>query len=335
MKMQNHLMTPWAIVRSIFVLFFVIFCVLAIYFLHLDQREAFPSKNEAKKFLMQATFQEKKFLHHLCAELLYNSTMGYTLFGDKPISLTSNLYAPTMDRNYFFLNLILPFIKEYKKSLSSPNFCVIVEEEPEREFIYLVNKKAFRDMVQKNIDVFQNILGKDITAESLLDSVIQKHSLKLPLRENEALFGILFGFGRQNALNYERRSEIEHRLGIPPWKDTYSLDEKNEKELVCLYLNRTQDFNKMTILPEKICPSPVFTTVYDELLDLNKKLSSIPSNEPSQVPGKFIELPRFVGDSQSDETKEILDRWRDQRDVLMHLVSDQKLVEKVVEKFYE
>jgi len=83
----------------------------------------------------------------------------------------------------------------------SNNFIFKEEEHPlwsERIFL-VINKKNFENVVDRNKEDFVKILGYK---RDLLDESKTKNLLKDVLLKHDVLFGIIFGFGRSNALAF-------------------------------------------------------------------------------------------------------------------------------------
>jgi hypothetical protein len=65
-------------------------------------REPLSRGNSAQELLQKASFEQRWFVSNLCKELVCESTMGYTLFGDKPISNTT-IRGQILNRRFFFV----------------------------------------------------------------------------------------------------------------------------------------------------------------------------------------------------------------------------------------
>ena len=75
--------------------------------------------------------------------------------------------------------------------------------------IIVINKPAFVQIVNKNLDLFHKRLGNKTNGEQLLNEIEEgRLVLSDVLQEDELLWGILLGFGRHNATLYARREEI-------------------------------------------------------------------------------------------------------------------------------
>ena len=101
------------------------------------------------------TYEERELLSHTCKELFYDSPMGYTLFGDKPMSEVCLVARPGAARRHFFLKLAIPLIRRYESYLNTSNFVLVLEIDSKNPCLYLANKKAFLHAVDRNIELFR------------------------------------------------------------------------------------------------------------------------------------------------------------------------------------
>lgn len=293
-------------------------------------------QNHVQELLQKMSFEQKWFFSHLCTECITESTMGYTLFGDKPISNTP-LRGQTINRRCFFRTVALPLIRKYENMLQSTNFVLLLEETSTDALLYLINKKAFRHAVHQNIAIFRSILGKTITPDDLLTTIISKKcTIETALQENHILFGILFGFGTDNSVRFARRQQLEdeiNQLSIPPWKDPRTCGTMNIEDWTLLHVNTKNGTESATT--RKTTSRRSFSSTQEELIQLNKKLSFVCSNKCP--PGHLlrIELPGFMGDLDSEETRNILEKYSIQRTVLTQLLEEENVLQKVIETFYK
>lgn len=312
---------------------------LAIAFVFLDfQKMELSRKNFPQELLKKIPINERKGLTDLCEKLVYTSDFGYTLFGDKPISClydSGRLYED--EELSYFQRHLFTLAQRYEKKLDAPNFAIVVEHDFPSCFIYLVNKKAFLDTVQQNPAIFRKILGDNITPSSLLDAVLDKnYGFMKALKASHALFGILFGYGVENSLRFDRSTQLDpesHIHGFPPWK---GIQDPTVSDVVTYrdVMGCTQKRWIKKTAPEKMEPSQGFTTVQDELFELNKKLAPVAGAEDPLCILSSISLPSFAGDPESEETKKLISKYTAQRDVLMKMLAEDNFLEKVLEKFY-
>jgi hypothetical protein len=315
--------------------------VVALTFKCFSKKEPSNREEFSRELLQKISFEERKSLSDLCKSIFYTSEFGYTLFGDKPISeiCDSGRIYENEELSFFQKHLFI-FAQRYEKKLDALHFAIVVDSSEAGSFIYLVNKRAFRDKVHQNIKIFRDILGDSITPNSLLESVLDKNcGFEKALKGSHSLFGILFGYGVENSLRFDRRDQLEPswlRQGFPPWKGIQTQDEINGLDVMtfgCLRMHAIKGLVVKTA-PEKIMPSPGFLTVQDELDYLNKKLAlAIGTNDPLCVL-LTIGIPQFAGDPESEETRKLVEKYTTQRTVLMKMLAEDNFINKVLEKFY-
>lgn len=75
-------------------------------------------------------------------------------------------------------------------------------------FVFFINKKAFLETVDQNIETFRDVLGQDTTAVTLLSRIENEKAFMRFLKNSELLLGILLGYGQHNAQLFARRIEL-------------------------------------------------------------------------------------------------------------------------------
>ncbi len=185
----------------------------------------FKNNNPISTINYSLSPKEKKDLELFFYDLLANHELGYTLFGDKPMSFcVPNACRPHFSNSNFTYRIYLDSAKPLFRGLSvwktlsskikKSNYSLIIfEEKSYPTFVILVNKKAFRNEFNKNIDLFQKYYGPQVTVESILCSLEEKRSDYNEVFDNsflhvDVLLGIMLGFGRHNAELFQRREEL-------------------------------------------------------------------------------------------------------------------------------
>jgi hypothetical protein len=170
------------------------------------------------------SFKEKDDLKLFFHDLFADNELGYTLFGDKPMSFC----MPTARAPYFskkdcafwiYREGTLPLFrgliawKKVSSRLKKENYSFIICEESQyANFVILINKKAFTEQFAANIDLFQKYYGKRARIDHILNDLESKKNYSelstTPLFHNDVLLGIMLGFGRHNAELFQRREEL-------------------------------------------------------------------------------------------------------------------------------
>lgn len=162
---------------------------------------------------------DKQELNDLFHVLMDDDQFIYTLFGDKPVSLSGDYVITPYE---FLLSGISSSQIFWKKwavwKRNQERFCIsryFFIEEPAYNrgdntmfFIFFINKKSFIEAVNQNIQAFRDVLESDITAVQLLEKMENEHAFMNLLKDNEMLLGILLGYGEHNAKLYARRTTL-------------------------------------------------------------------------------------------------------------------------------
>ena len=159
--------------------------------------------------------EEKKQLECLFQDLFLNQHLAYTLLGDKPVSLAGHFYITPMGNLHPASNSFKrewEIWEKYQNQFKFKNHLLTQLPNPyfkNSRSITLINKNAFIKIVNENLDLFQKKLGKNLTGESLLNQVEKSsnHLFQI-IKKDEALYGILLGYGRSNSLLFQRYAEI-------------------------------------------------------------------------------------------------------------------------------
>ena len=85
-----------------------------------------------------------------------------------------------------------------------------------------------------------------------------------------------------------------------------------------------------------ISPSERYLSISDELIGLNQKLTFLGGCRKTLLwVCRSAQLPCFVGDSESEETQELLKKYKVQQSEIRKILSGGDPLGRVIEKFYE
>lgn len=162
------------------------------------------SQEEIKTFTKNLC-QEDRVLLDKFLRVMVESINGFVIYGDKPIGLKPCLntiaYLPyghdrilafTKGKDLWQSLNISPYDKEYLFVIfDCSGYCNFAA----------INRRAFIKVVNENISLFRYVLGPALTAEKLLQELIDaKDDFYNVLKNDNVLLGILLGYGTQNAL---------------------------------------------------------------------------------------------------------------------------------------
>lgn len=161
-------------------------------------------------------------IENLFRYLMLEGQFGYTLWGDKPIStigvlkkkFIQSILAPN---EYDMLLYRWNIWKKYSSYFHSSNYSIIENESKDILEIYLINRSACKKIICKNFTIFQNVLGQEITPETILKRIETSQQLvKEVLHNSQLLYGILLGYGNSNAFGFEFMHKNRNYIMKPP-----------------------------------------------------------------------------------------------------------------------
>jgi hypothetical protein len=172
------------------------------------------------EFLDTLTWEEQNDLKIFFHELFAENELGYTLFGDKPMSFcfpsTSVVSFSTKERIFkIYKKGNIPIFNSLsawnhlKKLTESENFVFISNDKNGfPDSVFLINKPQFISALNENIGILKKEYGRNATAELFLNDLINDKIKIEELLQKHALFGILLGYGRHNAELFQRREDL-------------------------------------------------------------------------------------------------------------------------------
>lgn len=164
--------------------------------------------------------QDKESLNNLFRYLITFESIGYVLYGDKPMVWDSffsgNFYLTLKKARIFNFNRSWEDYlvwKKYQHFFSIENFIfrVFPSSYDSKYMSYLfINKKNVIKKIKTHFKVFKQKLGEAITPEIILSRLETKDKIIEEVFEgHEDLLGILLGFGVHNSLMYQKRENLD------------------------------------------------------------------------------------------------------------------------------
>jgi hypothetical protein len=255
--------------------------------------------------LRKMSAAERFFLDYFFRELLLKEGGAYVLSGTKPAAL-GDFFSPKLDQILFYGNRF--FKKEvilkkgydtwnkYRNFFPMTRYVIVCNSDKNGELFHVIfiNRERFCREIMGNIEDFKNVLGSNITPESVLKKIIEdSKSCYEVLDYHSGLEGVILGFGKHNAWLFHRRDLLSNRNG-----DYRLVPKKHE-------------------LIEK------------ELNIINEKFES-----PYQMKSKllFATMPCFFYDSQHAETAELNEKYSQDRKEFTRLCRTGNFLEIVLRK---
>jgi len=198
---------------------------------------------------------------------------------------TGRKFFLALKREYLLMNTGLETWLKYQHLFPSKNFLFLVKRETNRDehiAIYFLNKKAFINNLRCNLRDLNKKLGKSFTEEEFLNCFIHEDAVfsKL-LKESHSAFGILLGYGKENADLFERFCEIKFQASN------------------CHF----------TLRKTRLTPSLGFSSLDEELEYVENQLGSfVDDKEITNFPFAFLTPLSFRANLNSPETTKLKKR---------------------------
>jgi hypothetical protein len=268
--------------------------LLALFFLCLT---SFYGTQDIAASLSKIPDQDRRYLDQFFQYPLRKSPMGYTLFGNKPISLFE--YPNLKSSVNCDLRLSLYMEKGWKTwtrhepFFPSKNFVLKKEKEAgafHTNTIILINKTQVLSAISQNLDLFTLKLGKEFQPKEFLKQICYTEKPLFEFLKEEDLIGILLGFGRVNGVLFNREHEIAGYLQTkftPPFSCLEEINQLSSKNQKYVRLHSQSEFSK------RASPSSSFRSLGEEFNAIINKRGSF------EMPGndEFLNLigsPHFV-----------------------------------------
>jgi len=284
--------------------------------------------------LIQMPLKDKKRLEFLFREVCFLNVWAYTLMGSKPISIDQYIkpwdaflyqikhpdlkdvlilcfWPPNLKRIcYLFtpreikLKLGWETLNKYFSSFHNSRFTLLTEDcRKENDIVdfRLIDKMQVIKIVKQHLEDFQPLLQNELLEpEDLLDNdKLHKFIQKL---DHNGLFGTLLGFGRENAWLYRKYCE--------PLRDSgaWFRGELN-----------SENWPMISAWPE------------EELVNLDQLNQRTADFQPWQLEDIFY--PRFACDPESEETKQLKQTYREEREKILKYYEGKDIVEATLSLF--
>jgi len=258
---------------------------------------SFHGVQDVATSLSKISHQDQQYLDQFFQYLLRTSPMGYTLFGNKPISLFE--YPDLKSSVNCDLRLSLCMERGWKtwmryRTLFSSKDFVLKKEKDTGAFhtntVILINKTQVLAAISRNLDLFISKFGQEFQPEGFLKQICDTDEPLFDFLKEEDVIGILLGFGRTNGVLFNREREIAGYLQtqlIPPFSCLKEINRLSAKTQKYVKLHSKRELSK------RVSASSSFRSLAEEFNAIINKRGSF------QMPGddKFLHLmgsPQFV-----------------------------------------
>lgn len=259
----------------------------------------------------ELTELENQYLESFFKHLLETTPAGYVLYGEKPLaschfkSVENTIPGTEEHRNAVLFSQGIHVLKKLNIQSKNYPFVFFINEPDSFQELILINKKAFKEIIRNNLSLFQYKLGPQVNEQNILDSVLSKGLF----RGHQALLGILFGFGIENSLTYERlnvlcNKALESSKINPPFQYTNEPKTIEEREkLFISYVNSQGDLGQ---------------NLLDEQADFTC--------------GEITPKICFAFHTNSEESKKLLAAYKELEHKMVHLQTQKNFVDQILER---
>jgi hypothetical protein len=268
----------------------------------------FDKSRDQTSAIYQIPQNDLETLESFFQTLFLKESFGYTIYGKKPMSVVTYndpLYRCNLwDFDSYNLQLRQgsECWKKYCSRIQSNDFVFLFYKNQKWGEMILINKQNFIDTVDQHQADFQKAFGYPISGEELISRMIKSSSeWNEVLKNSDYLMGIVLGYGRHNSSVFCRRREIE------------------KKSYECRF-----SLNKL-----KTNPAPGYATIDEEIQTINRRFHLYQDNS---LESNFISLPFFRSDSDSHESQELLEQYKDERKQILKIVEGGDFFQKAINK---
>lgn len=291
----------------------------------LQENHCREQPNEKINTFLNALSQEQRAtLENFFRLVVKDHYSGYVLFGDKPVCIES--YSPEFEDidlpGIYQANVYVKWMKLWRELEINPknksHFFIDLDAYGYHHII-CINRKTFLQTVNDNLHLFRYALGPTLTAENLLNELIQaKENFYDVLKDDNVLLGILLGYGTENALLISRRERLD---------DSFAKDHHEDFPFIAKKIRYRQ-----TKLPkmQSRCPS----LGYDSLSEESEVIKEITTTSSELKSFKECEIPHFGCNPDSQETQDLIARYATNRSAILQILEGENFLEETLKKLF-
>ena len=248
--------------------------------------------------------------------LFNDDPFAYTLYGKKPMSMANYWRSHETVRAFYNpgSSLILEkggdVWRKYAHKFQSNEFVLkFFKDSMGGSNILLISKTNMLNAIHKNIEVFQEYLGKEIDPWQLVNQICYvDEDYMSPIKDHTALLGIFLGYGKVNSQYYERKyvlgKEINAKM-TPPFSPMEDLKSLKPESKILVDCRRDKSFSKAHPLA---IPSKGFSNLGDELNEVLLHQGGFDLYASDCLLDQYLS-PVFAMDRDDPETKALQEEY--------------------------
>lgn len=235
---------------------------------------------------------------------------GYVLCGNKPMCIEEiPKGSSSLKFSEWMYAKILAF-QLLKKWHSQPDnkYIFLFCDYYNYSHMIIINRESFINTVNTNISLFRYILGRTLTAELLLNElVINQNRFWDILKDNNALIGILLGYGTNNALIHSRGLDLSKKQHPP------------QASMFPYFYSSVEG-----------TPSLGFSSIEEEITTLGQ----LQDCSRDILTYSSYEVPCFGCEPESEETRLLLSTYEKNHAQIIQVAKQEDFLEKMLEKVF-
>ena len=274
---------------------------------------------------------DRLILENFFRDLFSNSCAGYVIYGSKPVYLSnvrseqSACIGTKRHKDITEIWEVLSIWKGLHLGKNQTDYLLHISDSStnplsvENEFL-LINRQAFLEAVNKNLLLFQYKFGVNVTAQALLNRLLDpKENISSLFKGNTALLGIILGYGTKNALTYERGTSIikpalANELLPPPYRSGLPAVSTDDVIAKCKASNAAPGFG--------------YNSLSAEVEDLSSSIARPTDN----YAGKSTKIA-FSYHENSDESKQLIKMYENAQAKLEKAIHSKSFLQDTLAKF--
>lgn len=191
---------------KLFIPFFLLFC-------------SFSNQMLAVTHLSQISKADKEKIEKLLSYLFLDEGFSYVLFGSKPMSTighdknTPASYQELYPHPLFELESWWQTWEKYSHLFSMKEFFLFAQNGDEWFEVFLINKSNALKVIEENLTLFRDKIGTNFSSSEILEHIVSSRNVfRDGLNKSHALLGLLLGYGKQNAVGFEKYFSKNRKL---------------------------------------------------------------------------------------------------------------------------
>ncbi len=181
---------------------------------------SFLSAVSLNEKIVTIPLEDRKALEELFRDVVNNDHFGYTLYGDKPVSIAAHFRVTPWENTLELGQCDGLFWKrweiweKYKDKFPSSNYLLLREKNSASplffsDMVVLINKGAFLQTIKRYLLIFESVLKQKVIPEQFLAQIEEgKKTFLDSILDHDLLLGILLGYGQHNATLFCHKDKI-------------------------------------------------------------------------------------------------------------------------------